>query len=66
MRPAPTIIVGGLLLLAAAFALGGRYTGIPMGRPGSVLMLDRLTGATWVCWDEDCRPSRQNWWGDRE
>jgi len=42
------VIIGGLLLVAAALVFGGLYTTHPLGR-GQAFVLNRLTGAAWVC-----------------
>lgn len=47
-------VVAGLLLIVAALLLGGLYASNPVGQ-GNALVLNRLTGAAWVC-----RPA-MNW-----
>lgn len=45
------VIVGGFLLIAAALASGGLYTVHPIGLNRTIIfVLNRLTGAAWVCW----------------
>jgi hypothetical protein len=42
------VIVGGLLLIAAALSFGGLYTIHSIGG-GNTFVLNRLTGSAWVC-----------------